>query len=157
MTAPASVLTLFRTHLHAALYGAVVLIIIACIWGANMAGKHTQAAIDAVARYETVRDSATARYTVLTHERDSLAEANDDKAQVIQQMHDRNVTLAQAATLKKSAAVTIRDRLTLHGDTAIGQRYSGTGCGARRKRRQTARTGSKAGNTGRGVSTHHWG
>ena len=126
MTSPASVLTLFRAHMEAALYGAALLIIVACIWGANMAGKHTQAAIDAVAQYETVRDSATARYTVLTHERDSLAKANDDKAEAIQQMHDRNVTLAQDAADRKAASVAVRDRLTLHGDTAIVKTDSGS-------------------------------
>jgi len=112
--------------MEAAVIGLGILMIVAAVYLAYRSGEHAQATIDAVAQFDRVRDSSITHYTAITLQRDSLAKANDEKAQVIHTLHEQNAVLADAAAAKKSAAKAVRDRLSFHGDSAIIKTDTGT-------------------------------
>ena len=118
MTTPASILSLVRNHAEAALSGLVILIIVAAIWGANVSGKHTQAAIDAeavthaatVARAEATAEAIRA-VNVVKAQNDSLHARNDSLA-------TRNEALTHASNTKLTSARLVNARLSVKDDTA---------------------------------------
>ena len=119
MTTPGTVLSLARQHAEAALYGLVLLIIVASIWGANVSGKHTQAAIDAEAVTHAAtqaRAEATAQairaVAVVKAENASLHARNDS-------LRIRNDSLTGAANTRLTAARLVNLRLSVKADTAI--------------------------------------
>lgn len=106
------------THARAALYGFVLLLIVACIWGAHMSGQHEQAANDAeqAATIELrTRAEATAQAQAalvpVKRANDSLHAANASLA-------TRNANLTRLAAERETSANLVRSRLVVKHDTA---------------------------------------
>ena len=117
MTAPASVLTLFRAHMEAAVIGVGIVSIVAAVAFAYRTGRHAQATDDAVAASETTRTAAalaTAEAlraaTRVRDENARLHAANDS-------LKLRGDTLERIAAERKTSASLVRARLVLHADS----------------------------------------
>ena len=117
MTAPASVLTLFRAHLEAAAIGVGLIAIVGAVALAYRTGRHAQATDDGVATSETLRtERALATIQALQAvapvraENARLHAANDS-------LRVRGDTLERIAAERKTSANLVRSRLVLHADS----------------------------------------
>ena len=117
VTAPASVLTLFRAHLEAAVIGIGIVSIVAAVALAYRTGRHAQATDDAVSASESTR-TAAALATSQALRAVAPVRAENARLKIANaSLKLRGDTLERIVAERKTSANLVRSRLVLHADS----------------------------------------